>query len=61
MTFNDNLYHFYVGLERYKINTGAIRHMINNLKKKVEGINQDNPISVFYQYKSYVSKDESKT
>ncbi|MEZ4775244.1 MAG: ATP-binding protein [Bacteroidia bacterium] len=60
--FNDNLYHFCAGLERYKINTGSIRKMINKLKQKVERgtVNpddEDTP-SLFYKYDSYVNNGE---
>ena len=61
--FNDNLYHFCAALERYKINTGSIRSIINELKRRVEGI-QDDPIneyegSKFYRYDTYIDKSES--
>ena len=37
---NDNLYHFCAAMERYNINTGNLRKIINKLKEEIEGTSE---------------------
>ena len=55
--FNGNLYHFCAAMERYNLNTGRLRGIIDRLKVEIEGDkNRDIPGSKLYRYESYVGQ-----
>ncbi|MEM6802963.1 MAG: hypothetical protein AAF696_16255, partial [Bacteroidota bacterium] len=58
---NDNLYHFCAAMERYNINTGNLREIINKLKKEIEGT-PDGKLegSKLYKYEAYIGKLEEQ-
>ncbi len=47
--YNDSLYHFCAALERYRINSGAVKKQIDNLNKKVKD-------SSLYKYENYLPR-----
>ena len=55
--FNGNLYHFCAAMERYNLNTGRLREIIDRLKVEIEGDkNRNIPGSKLYRYESYVGQ-----
>lgn len=48
--FNDNLYHFGAGLERFQINSGSIRAAIDELKVNLGKANM-------YKYSTFIGDE----